>query len=322
MLHRESSTERDLSHRHGGVTVTCYTVFDKFFPICGMPDYTEGMYLGDSTLPLDEAQWNQIRYVLDEVQCQRGTRLLDVGCGNGRLVKEAARRGATAVGVTISPEQVTLCRQNGCDARLLNYRDLDDDWIHRFDAVVANGPIEHFVMPQQAADGQDDAIYREMFEIFHRVIDPTSANRRFINTTIHFVRRPDPLALMQRPGKFPRGTDPFHFAMLAHGFGGWYPVEGQLERCARGLFELTKTVDGTQDYHWTSEAWLARIRRALRCSEAFGIAARSLPVLLRHPVQFADMVRCMLIAESWNWQFRGPDPPTRLLRQSWRYLPA
>jgi hypothetical protein len=27
----------------------------------------------------------------------------------------------------------------------------------------------------------------------------------------------------------------------------------------------------------------------------------------------------MLGSESWNWQFRGDDPPTRLLRQTWDY---
>ena len=322
MLHRPASAESFHARRPQGVTVTCYSVFDKFFPTCGMPDYTEGMYYGDPTLPLDQAEWNQIQYVLDEVDCGPGTRLLDVGCGNGRLLQEAARRGAIAVGVTISPEQVALCRKKGADARLLGYRELDGSWNHRFDVVVANGPIEHFVLPRQAADGQDDSIYREMFCIFHRVIDPASTNRRFINTTIHFCRRPNPLDWLQRPGKFPRGSPQYHFSLLAHSFGGWYPAEGQLQRCARGLFDLVKSVDGTEDYHWTSEAWLNRIRQALSSRELWRLVPRAIPVAIRHPVQFCDMFRSMLIAESWNWQFRGPDPPTRLLRQTWDYVAA
>ncbi len=321
MLHRRSS-DLERNPARSRTTKACYSVFDKFFPTCDMPDYTEGMFFGDRSLPLDQAQLNQINYVLDEVQCDRGTRLLEIGCGNGRLLQEATRRGATAVGVTISPEQVNRCRQDGLDARLCNYRDLDGSWNHRFDAVVANGPIEHFVVPQQALAGEDDAIYREMFQIVHRTLDPASANRRFINTTIHFVRRPDPRDLLQRPGKFAKGSDAYHYALLARSFGGWYPVEGQLEGCAAGLFEPTKTIDGTLDYHWTSEAWLARIRQALTSTELWRITRGSLPVFLRHPIQFADMVRCMLWAESWNWQFRGPNPPTRLLRQTWNYQPT
>ena len=68
---------------------------------------------------------------------------------------------------------------------------------------------------------------------------------------------------MRNPFTFPRGSDAFHFALLARSFGGWYPVPGQLERCARGLFELVHEEDGTDDYRRTSEAWLGGVRRAL-----------------------------------------------------------
>ena len=44
-----------------------------------------------------------------------------------------------------------------------------------------------------------------------------------------------------------------------------------------------------------------------------------LPTMLEHPLQAATMVLCILVCESWNWQFRGPNPPTRLLRQTWVY---
>src|SRR5258708_722116 len=165
--------------------VNCYSFFDKVFPAVGFLDYTEGMYYGDSSTPHETAQLNQIRYVLDEIHCSAGTRILDVGCGNGALLDEVRRRGAAGVGVTISPEQVALCRSRGLDARLIDYKDLGDEWTHQFDCVVANGPIEHFVQPRDAARGLTDEVYRQMFRIFHRAIDPGSPVRRLINTTIH-----------------------------------------------------------------------------------------------------------------------------------------
>ena len=297
--------------------VRCYTVFDKFFPTCGLLDYTEGMYHGDPAVSYEAAQLNQIRYVLDEVQCTAGTRILEVGCGNGNLLDEVRRRGAQGVGITISPEQVALCRQRGLDVRLLNYRDLDDTYMHNFDAVVANGPIEHFVQPREAAAGLTDDIYRRMFETFHAMIDPDSPNRRFINTTIHFVRAPKPADLLISPWRQRRGSDAWHWAWLARSFGGWYPTFGQLERCAEDHFELVHTIDGTQDYHWTSEEWLRRIRGALRKPLGVKMCFLALPVCFRHPLQTLTMLACMLGTESWNWQFRGNDPPTRLLRQTW-----
>ena len=298
--------------------VDCYSLFDKFFPACGLLDYTEGIYHGDRTLPLDVAQLSQIRYVLDEVHCGPAARILDVGCGNGTLLDEVWLRGADGTGITISPEQVDRCRRRGLNARLLDYRMLDDEWTGRFDAVVANGPIEHFVQPREAAAGQADAIYRRMFDLFQRAIDPASSVRRLITTTIHFVRPPRPEELMVSPWRHPRGSDAWHWAWIERSFGGFYPTLGQFERCAAGRFELVKTVDGTEDYQFTSEQWLHLMRQKLRSRQGLKILAQSLPFAVRHPRQTFDMLACMLATESWNWQFRGPNPPTRLLRQTWR----
>lgn len=311
---RNADASKDVS-----TVVNCYSLFDKFFPTCGMLDYTEGIYDGDPSVPLDEAQLRQICYVLDEVKCTAGTRILDVGCGNGRLLDEVRRRGAEGVGITISPEQVALCRKRGLDVRLLNYRDLDDAYEQRFDAVVANGPIEHFVQARDAARGLADDIYRHMFELFHRMIDPASAARRLITTTIHFVRPPRPENLIQSPWRHRRGSDDWHWSWLERSFGGCYPTLGQFERCASDSFALIKTVDGTEDYQFTSEEWLRRIRTALRTRLGLKALARAVPVFLRHPRQTTNMFACMLGTESWNWQFRTPDPPTRLLRQTWVY---
>jgi len=47
-----------------------------------------------------------------------------------------------------------------------------------------------------------------------------------------------------------------------------------------------------------------------------------LPLMLSHPFQFPTMLYCMLVSQSWNWQFRPPYPPVQLLRQTWDYVPA
>jgi cyclopropane fatty-acyl-phospholipid synthase-like methyltransferase len=162
--------------------VNCYTVFDKFFPTCGLLDYTEGIYHDDPRTPYLEAQRNQLQYLLDEIGCGPSTKVLDVGCGNGRLLEEIRDRGAIGTGITISPEQVRRCRESGLDVRLLNYQDLGPSWEHRFDAVVANGPIEHFVQP--AAAGQADAIYTRFFRQIRRTCSRIPRSSRAGRTII------------------------------------------------------------------------------------------------------------------------------------------
>lgn len=318
-LHRRPPTLPGESRSGSGraTTVHCYEFWDRVFRRAGVLDYTEGFYNGDPTVPYEEAQHNQICYLLDEAKCRAGSRVLDIGCGNGRLLDVARQRGADSVGITISPHQAEFCRQRGLDVRLLDYRDIGDEWNGCFDAVIANGSIEHFVQPADAVAGRADAIYGTLFDICHRLIDPHSDSRRFINTTIHFgAFQPDPQDALQSPWAFPWFSDNYHYAWLMRGFGGYYPSLGQFERCARPHFALLRERDATYDYYLTSEEWLRRGRRSLWSVRDW---ARLFPFGVRHPLHTARMLFSLLIAQSWNWQFRGEKPPMKHLWQTWEY---
>ncbi|MBX3412645.1 MAG: class I SAM-dependent methyltransferase [Pirellulales bacterium] len=309
---RSSSTPR--------TTVACYDFWDRVFRCAGVLDYTEGFYDGDPTRPYEQAQLAQLDYLLDAVGCQAGSRILDIGCGNGELVARACARGAFATGVTISPHQVRHCRNRGLDVHLLNYHDLPAAWNGCFDAVVLNGPIEHFVQAEEAAAGRADAIYHELFGICHRVLDPSSTSRRVINTTIHFDRfASDPTDAMRSPWSYRWFSDKFHYSLLVRGFGGHYPHLGQFERCAQPYFQLAAERDATYDYHLTSEEWLRHGMRSLFSPSQWG---RLLPFALRHPLHSTTMMFLLLVSQSWNWQFRGERPPMKHLWQTWAYQPT
>lgn len=300
--------------------VTCYDFFDIMFPEAGLHDFTDGIYDGDPETNYEVAQRRQHDYLLDELGCQRGSRILELGCGNGTLLEAVRARGATGVGITISPPQLQRCREKGLDVRLLNYRDMGRLWEGHFDGVVANGSAEHFVQAEDAARGSADAIYRELFALCRKVINPASPSGRFVTTIIHFGRfTADPAHALRSPYRFRPGSDNFHFSLLVRSFGGFYPGVGQLEHCARPHFQLVREVDGTHDYHLTSEAWVRRVKQALRdLRRAPRLWGRFLPFLARHPRQATTMVICLLLANSWSWQFRSDNPPMRLLRQTWQ----
>jgi SAM-dependent methyltransferase len=66
-------------------------------------------------------------------------RVLDVGCGGGRVCLHVQERGGEAVGIDISPGAIEVCRRRGVrDARLLGIEDIDDS-LGRFDTVVMLG---------------------------------------------------------------------------------------------------------------------------------------------------------------------------------------
>src|SRR6476620_11126968 len=97
----------------------CYTLVHAAEAV-GIRDLADGEYLpGDKTL--EEGIERQLNYLLDQVGCTRpGFRLLEIGCGYGHLLRLAKKRGAEAVGVNLSPEQVKYCSDNGSQVYCCN----------------------------------------------------------------------------------------------------------------------------------------------------------------------------------------------------------
>ena len=63
-------------------------------------------------------------------------KVVDVGCGDGRFLLEAAKRGAHAVGLEIDAERAEAARANGCvDVRTCNALD-EAEWSKAFDDGV------------------------------------------------------------------------------------------------------------------------------------------------------------------------------------------
>jgi ubiquinone/menaquinone biosynthesis C-methylase UbiE len=81
-----------------------------------------------------------LRTVQRHLDLPPGSRLLEVGCGRGHLVKALRADGVDAVGVDLNPEAVTHAVTEGLsqmDATALRYPDAT------FDAVVSMHAIEH-----------------------------------------------------------------------------------------------------------------------------------------------------------------------------------
>lgn len=295
----------------------CYTLVHAAEAV-GIRDLADGEYL-PTDRTLEDGIERQLAYLLDQVGCNRpGFRLLEIGCGYGGLLRLAKKRGAHAVGVNLSPEQVRYCKENGLQAYCCNYRDLlrATEWHGKFDGVIANGSLEHWVQPDDVQAGKMNSIYQESFAIAYRALAPNASEARYVTTAIHVKREVKPEYLLTPWYRHPRGSDRRHFSLLHHWMGGYYPVDGQLKKCARPYFSLEAEMDGTWGYKIANDHRMARILRGLYTNPT--LLWRIARSLARHPRVTATMIECFFIERSWDWQFRGDDPPMKLLRHTWR----
>ena len=295
----------------------CYTLVHAAEAV-GIRDLADGEYLStDKTL--EAGIERQLDYLLDQVGCNRpGFRLLEIGCGYGHLLRLAQQRGARAVGVNLSPEQVKYCNGNGLQVYCCNYRDLLEatQWHGQFDGVIANGSLEHWVQPEDVQAGRMQPIYHESFAIAHKALDPSTAEARYVTTAIHVKRDVEPEYLLTPWYRQPRGSDHRHFSLLHNWMGGYYPVDGQLEECAKPYFSLEAEMDGTLGYKIANDYRMARMLRGLYTNPK--LVWRIARSLARHPRVTATMIECFFIEKTWDWQFWGEDPPMKLLRHTWR----
>jgi cyclopropane fatty-acyl-phospholipid synthase-like methyltransferase len=299
--------------------VDCYDVLD----LClagGVQDFTDGKYVDerDNRKAYLAAQHRQAEYLLDQIGCYPGEQILDIGCGYGRILRQAGQRGLRAIGITLSPIQAATCQRKGLVALVLNYRDIlrmGDRWVNRVNGIVANGSLEHFVQLEDAVAGRSDFIYSELFDICRSLLAP---GERLVTTAVYFREegRVEPQAIHRGHEFFQRDSFEYHYANLVEAFGGWYPEPGQLDRCAEGRFVRVHEEDGTHDYSLTSEYWLRQLKWAVATRpQVWWAMAKKWRA---SPRAMSDMMRCLLVDQSWNWQFRGTEPPFQLLRQTWQ----
>lgn len=98
---------------------------------------------------LYQAQENKVNHILKKLALKEGDTLLDIGCGWGELILNAAKKyKVKAMGVTLSKEQFARVneriKEDGLsdlvEVQLMDYRQIKD---RKFDRVVSVGMIEH-----------------------------------------------------------------------------------------------------------------------------------------------------------------------------------
>jgi len=93
--------------------------------------------------------WREAAGLIEWLAPQAGERILDLGCGTGRLTARIAEAGAKAIGLDRSPEMVSQARANYPDIEFQTGDATDFAFAEPFDAVFSNAAL-HWV--PQAGD--------------------------------------------------------------------------------------------------------------------------------------------------------------------------
>jgi cyclopropane-fatty-acyl-phospholipid synthase len=173
---------------------------------------------------LEDAQLRKIGVLLDRLDLRPGQRLLEIGCGWGTLAIEAAKRGASVVGLTLSTEQKAWAERKISEAgladrveiRLQDYRDTAE----QFDAVASVEMVE--AVGRRWWGAYVDSISRNLKPGGHAALQFISIDGRLFD---HYARNPDFIQTYIFPGGLL--LDESEFEALAREQGlSWEDREG------------------------------------------------------------------------------------------------
>ncbi len=235
-----------------------YSVIDKIFrlSIGEMGDFSGAMYNGDFSLTLEEAQQAKHRFMAEQLHIDKGSRVLDMGCGWGPFLMYLKKKGATGIGLTLSDAQYEACKKNGLEVYMKDVRTVSPEVFGTFDAIVSVGAFEHFCSLEEYMEGKQEEIYHNFFQTVYNLLPK---GRRFFLQTMTFGKNMVDVKDMDINAD--KNSNEYITALLAKYFpGSWLPYGSEMIiRNAEPFFKLINISSGRLDYIETTNQWRKRV---------------------------------------------------------------
>ena len=271
-------------------TKNLYSFFDCFWSssMGYNDDLTEGKFDSNVFKDFDDAQKDKKLELVKLSGADKGVKILEIGCGNGKLLKYLKNAGADAYGITISKEQVELCRKQGLNANLINFFEMGEDYYGKYDSIICSGVIEH--LPNIKNRYNLEVFYQDLFKRFSKLLNPDSKLKKIVITCVHF-----------RDEKIHNNWwNRFNIYILERANGGWYPKNKDfLIKCSERFFDLDYRRDITNDYYITTYHWAVRFFKNIYRN--IGQLIHSLIInIFNNPYYLHILIEK---GYSWQWQF-------------------
>lgn len=237
-----------------------YTTLDKIFRISigEMADFSAAMYNADFSLTLENAQCVKHEFMAHHLRIGEGSRVLDMGCGWGPFLNFAKKKGAKAIGLTLSDGQYAACKKNGFEVYIKDVRTVKPSDFGTFDSIVSVGAFEHFCSLEEYREGKQETIYRNFFETVYNLLP--SGGRFFLQTMVFTDKMPAPEIMDIHADK---NSDAYILALSAkHLPGSWLPYGSEMiMRNAEPYFNVINISSGRNDYIETIRIWRKKLRK-------------------------------------------------------------
>ncbi len=215
-------------------------------------DISCAWYENDFNLTLEQAQLAKHEFILDNIGCKEGDRILDIGCGWGPLLKVIRDHGAEGIGLTLSPAQAQACKESGFTVYIKDFKEALINEFGKFDGIAGVGCFEHLCSVKEKKEGKQDAVYDHFFKSCRELLKP--GGRLYMQTMAWGKRVPEP---EEMDVTAPKLSDSWVLGHLSKYYPGSWLSNGKehIEKCAAPYFTLVYAGDGRLDYVQTLKEW-------------------------------------------------------------------
>lgn len=237
-----------------------YSTIDQIFRLSmgETGDFSGARYNGDFSMSLEEAQRAKHEFIADSLGIEKGSKVLDMGCGWGPFSKYVQERGGESIGLTLSQGQMEACQKNGLTVHLKDCRYVKPEDFGQFDAVSCVGAFEHFCSIEDWKAGKQEKIYRDFFRTVYNLLPKGG---RFYLQTMVFGK--NMIEFEEVDINAEKGSAAHVMALMVKEFpGSWLPYGLEMIlRNAEPFFKVISKSSGRLDYIETIRQWRKRFRK-------------------------------------------------------------